>query len=150
MNRTRRTHRLTSRAPGSPRLVATVALMIGAAACGSAGSDKSIETAATASVASSTPLASTTTTTTTTTTAATEPAASELTEDEATAMAETIIAAWNAVDVPTIEEMLGPTGVYIAINSYKFDASRVHNWLDPMLPAEAALGATSRTGTRSR
>ncbi|MFM2076873.1 MAG: hypothetical protein RJA49_763, partial [Actinomycetota bacterium] len=49
------------------------------------------------------------------------PPTSELTQDEATAIAETIINAWNTDDVSPIEELMGPTDVWIAITGVKFD-----------------------------
>lgn len=79
------------------------------------------------------------------TTAATtsETVSSELTQDEATAMAETVINAWNTDDVSSIEELMGPTDVWIAITGTKFDETTIAGWLDPIL---AAIGDTERAG----
>ena len=42
-----------------------------------------------------------------------------------------------------IEEILGPTGVWIAITGDPFDATTVAGWLDPIL---AAIGDSEITG----
>ncbi len=73
----------------------------------------------------------------------TEAVVSDLTQDEATLIAEEVVAAWNADDVTPIEEILGPTGVWIAITGDPFDATTVAGWLDPIL---AATGDTEITG----
>ena len=68
---------------------------------------------------------------------------SDLTQDEATIIAEEIVAAWNADDVTPIEEILGPTGVWITITGEQFDATTVAGWLDPIL---AGIGDSEITG----
>jgi hypothetical protein len=73
----------------------------------------------------------------------TELPVSDLTQDEATFIAEEVVAAWNADDVTPIEEMLGPAGVWIAITGEEFDATTVAGWLDPIL---ADIGDTEITG----
>lgn len=73
----------------------------------------------------------------------TEVPVSDLTPDEATFIAEEVVAAWNADDVTPIEEILGPTGVWIAITGDTFDATTVAGWLDPIL---ADIGDSEITG----
>jgi hypothetical protein len=73
----------------------------------------------------------------------TEMGVSDLTQDEATLIAEEVVAAWNADDVSPIEQILGPTGVWIAITGESFDATTVAGWLDPIL---AAIGDSEITG----
>ena len=73
----------------------------------------------------------------------TEAPVSDLTQDEAALIAEEVVAAWNADDVTPIEEILGPTGVWIAITGEAFNATTVAGWLDPIL---AAIGDSEITG----
>jgi hypothetical protein len=137
-------------------LVATVSLtlfVLSSAACASDGSSSagtSVQQTSTESTVAITEApttqASTTEapiTTTTTTTTTSEPLTSALTQDEASAIAETIITAWNTDDVSPIEELMGPKDVWIAITGTKFDETTIAGWLDPIL---AAIGDTEHAG----
>jgi hypothetical protein len=133
-------------------VVATLSLslfVLSSAGCGSDGAssaDTSVPPTSTESTVAVTDAPTTQAPTTEApTTAATtsETVSSELTQDEATAMAETVINAWNTDDVSSIEELMGPTDVWIAITGAKFDETTIAGWLDPIL---AAIGDTERTG----
>jgi hypothetical protein len=121
--------------------VATVSLsllVLAGTACGS-DDDSSVETSAPTVAGTEAP----TTDAPTTQAPTTEAPVSDLTQDEATLIAEEVVAAWNADDVTPIEEILGPTGVWIAITGEQFDATTVAGWLDPIL---AAIGDSEITG----
>jgi hypothetical protein len=45
--------------------------------------------------------------------------------------------------VSPIEELMGPTDVWIAITGVEFDETTIAGWLDPIL---VAIGDTERTG----
>jgi hypothetical protein len=133
-------------------LVATVSLslfVLSSAGCGSDGASSAEtsvpQTSTEPTVAATEPPTTQVSTTEAPTTAAitSAPPTSELTQDEATAIAETIINAWNTDDVSPIEELMGPADVWIAITGVKFDEATIAGWLDPIL---AAIGDTEHTG----
>ena len=124
------------------------------ASCGSDSSaatvpSAEVTTAETDAVADSTPATDPPTTISATTVApttmapTTSAATNELTLEEASGMAEVIINSWNTDNVQPIEDLLGPTGVWIAITGDEFDATTIAGWLDPI---GAVIGDTEHNG----
>jgi hypothetical protein len=134
-------------------VVATMSLglfILGSAGCGSDGASVAVTDAPTTQASTTvSPTTEAPTTAPPTTAPPTTPPpttaapTTELTQDEATAIAETIITAWNTDDVSPIEELMGPNDVWIAITGVKFDETTIAGWLDPIL---VAIGDTDRTG----